>query len=61
MSDILVTPWGAAWTVRHERILFERFDTRDAAMSRARELDRRMRAQGLRVRTRCPDIGRDRS
>ena len=60
MSDIFVTPCGAAWTVRHDRILFERFDSREAAMSRARELGRRMRAEGLHVETRCPEAGRER-
>ncbi len=58
MSDIVVTPCGSAWTIRHERILFERFDSRAAAMARARELGRLMRSRGTCVATRYRDFGR---
>jgi hypothetical protein len=38
MSDIVVEPCGAGWTVRHPRILFERFQDRSSAVRRARRL-----------------------
>ena len=46
MSDIYVTPLAAGWTVRHERILFERFESRSAALRRARDLALTLRRTG---------------
>lgn len=46
MSDIHVRPLDAGWTVRHERILFERFATRSAAVRRARDLALTLRSLG---------------
>ena len=54
MSDIVVTPWRTGWTVRHERILFERFDDRTAALRRAREVRRMMQSRGEETTLRCP-------
>ncbi len=56
MSDILVTPWRSGWTVRHERILFERFDSRSAALHRARELSRLLKTNGETPRLRCTSL-----
>ena len=55
MSDIVVAPWRTGWTVRHERILFERFDHRRDALRRAEELRRLMVARGETVQARCQD------
>ena len=46
MSDIYVRPLTAGWTVRHERILFERFESRSAALRRARDLALMLRRIG---------------
>ncbi len=54
MTDVTVTPWRTGWTVRHDRILFERFDTRDAALRRAREVGRLMQSRGEPSKLRCP-------
>ncbi len=35
MLELTVVPVGDAWTVRHDRALFERFPTRQAALCRA--------------------------
>jgi hypothetical protein len=48
MSDIQVRPLAAGWTVRHERILFERFESRTAALRRARDLALTLRRFGER-------------
>ncbi len=56
MSDIVVTPWRSGWTVRHDRILFERFDTRTAALRRAREVGRLMQTRGEPATLRCPSL-----
>jgi hypothetical protein len=62
MSDIQVRPLAAGWTVRHERILFERFATRSAAVRRARDLASTLRRLGetpaLRVMERPLSAGR---
>jgi hypothetical protein len=55
MSDIVVEPCGAGWTVRHPRILFERFQDRTHALRRARRLHGLLKAGGeekLRLRVR---------
>jgi hypothetical protein len=46
MSDIVVEPCGADWTVRHPRILFERFKDQSDALRRARRLSSILRASG---------------
>ena len=46
MSDSQVRPLATGWTVRHDRILFERFENRAAAMRRARQLATALRLRG---------------
>ena len=46
MSDIQVRPLATGWTVRHDRILFERFENRAAALRRARQLASALRLRG---------------
>lgn len=63
MSEIVVEPCGAGWTVRHPRILFERFQDQAAALRRARRLGAVLKACGeddLKLRLRNPE-GRIRS
>ncbi|WP_174301661.1 hypothetical protein [Caulobacter sp. S45] len=58
MSDILVTPWRSGWTVRHESILFERFDSRSAALNRAYRLSSLLQARGESARLRCESLAK---
>ena len=46
MSDIYVQPLASGWTVRHDRILFERFADRAMASRRARQLAMTLRRRG---------------
>ena len=55
MSDIVVQPLANGWTVRHDRILFERFKDRESAVRRARNLRARLQAGGERTALRVAD------
>ena len=55
MSDIFVKPVAGGWTVLHERILFERFESRAAAVRRAVNLAGQLRKIGDRPALRLLD------
>ena len=56
MSDIIVQQLASGWTVRHERILFERFKDRAAAVRRAGNLRVRLPVHGERPALRVVDL-----
>ena len=56
MSDIHVQRLARGWTVRHAKILFERFEDQGSAIRRARRLAASLEAQGEPVAIRLPPV-----